>query len=79
MEAPGHVPSVPSPKSGTAALYSRLAGYPASLGPFALCLLRRLPPSSPALPLSILGLPGFAQNICVIVQDNYIPDILFKS
>ena len=51
----------------TAVLYSRLAGYPASLGPLPLCLLPRIPPSSPPLPLSILGLPGFPHNICVII------------
>ena len=62
----------------TAALYSRLAGYPASLGPLPLCLLPRIPPSSPHLPLSILGLPGFAHNICVIVQDNCSPESYFE-
>ena len=53
---------------------------PATLPP---CLPLSLPPSLPASrlphPLSILGLPGFAQNICVIAQDNCIPRILFKT
>ena len=62
----------------TPALYSRLAGYPASLGPLPLCLLPCLPPSSPPLPLSILGLPGFAHNICVLVQDNCFPQSYFE-
>ena len=32
------------------------------------------PPSRPPLPLTILGLPGFA-----IAQDNYIPEIFFLT
>ena len=70
-----------------------LAGYPASLGPLRPCLppflpasLSRLPlpfslPTAPPslLPLSILGLPGFSQSICVIAQDNCIPEILDAS
>ena len=37
-----------------------------------------MPPSSPPLPLSILGLPGFAQNISVIVHDNCFPESYFE-
>ena len=37
-----------------------------------------MPPSSPPLSLSILGLPGFAQNIFVIVQDNCFPESYFE-
>ena len=52
------------------------AGYAASLGPLLPCLPPApfLPPSRPPLPLSILGLPGFA-----IAQGNCIPEILFKN
>ena len=65
----------------TATLYSRLAGYPASLGPLLpvrFSLPPSPPPSSPLLPLSILGLPGFDQNICVIVQENCFPESYFE-
>ena len=47
--------------------------------PASLSLSPSLLPSSPPLLLAILGLPGFTQNICVIAQDNCIPEILFKT
>ncbi len=37
----------------------------------------KLPP--PVHPLSILGLPGIAQNMCVIAQYTCIPEILFTT
>ena len=57
-----------------------LAGYPASLGPSLSVSLPANPylPPTP-LPLSILALPGFAQNMCLFGQDNCIPEILFTT
>ena len=36
-------------------------------------------PITSSLPLSILRVPDFAQNICVIAQDTCIPEIRFKT
>ena len=38
----------------------------------------RLPPSSPPLLLSILGLPSFAQNICVTFRITAFPKYFLK-
>ena len=57
--------------------YTILAGYSASLGP--LPLSASLPFAPHFYPHS-LGRPGFTQNICsVIAQDYCIPEILFKT
>ncbi len=38
--------------------------------------MNKLPP--PVHPLSLLGLPGIAHNMCEIVQYTCIPEILLK-
>ena len=60
-----------APPSRTLLPFSLPPSPPPSLPP-------SMPPSSLPLPISILGLPGFAQNICVIVQDNCFPESYFE-
>ena len=67
----GPLPPLPPPPSLPASL-----SLSSSLPPF---LPPCLPPVRPSLSLSIFGLPGVAQNICVIAQDNCVPEILFKT
>ena len=76
---PGFTRAPPSRPPLLFSLPSAPPFLPPSLPPSPPPSLQSAPPSFHLWITRLRSLPGFAQNICIIVQDNCIPEILFKT